>query len=306
MWKKIIAFLLLLIGGVLMFSNQITDQVISQQTQQTVKEALAVTPQEIRQNTEETLPGPLEEALFDFSQVEAINPSDTWQTILDRLRREEPASVGETTVPASGVESTLPGPTVTQGSDPGVPSTGSGTRPSGTRDTGSSTRPASTLTEEQAREEIKKFSQKYIIGIIKVPAIKLELGILKGVLNRNLYLGVGTMRKDQVMGSGNYPLAGHHTQSYGVMFNRVPELKAGQLMYVTDKETIYTYRVYERKKVHESDVYVIYDQIAQQRGKPVLTLATCFNLREPEARVIVHGELMDSQPYTEAAFAALK
>lgn len=296
MWKKIVAFLLLLIGGVLMFSNQITDQVISRQTQQTVKEALAVTPQQIRSNTEETLPGPLEEERFDFSQVEAINANDTWQTILDRLRQEEPATAGETT---------LPGHTVTQGSDPGVPSTGSGTRPSGTHD-GGSTRPASTQTEEQAREEIKKFSQKYIIGIIKIPAIKLELGILKGVLNRNLYLGVGTMRKDQVMGSGNYPLAGHHTQSYGVMFNRVPELKAGQLMYVTDKETIYTYRVYERKKVHESDVYVIYDQIAQQRGKPVLTLATCFNLREPEARVIVHGELMDSQPYTEAAFAALK
>ena len=294
MWKKIIAFLLLLIGGVLMFSNQLTDQVISRQTQQIVKEALAVTPQEIRQNTEETLPGPLEEERFDFAQVEAINANDTWQTILDRLRREEPT-------PTSGT--TVPGPVVTQGSDPVT--SGSGTRPSGTN-SGSSTRPASTMTEEQAREEIKKFSQKYIIGIIKIPAIKLELGILKGVLNRNLYLGVGTMRKDQVMGSGNYPLAGHHTQSYGVMFNRVPELKSGQLMYVTDKETIYTYRVYERKKVHESDVYVIYDQIAQQRGKPVLTLATCFNLREPEARVIVHGELVDTQPYTEATFAALK
>ena len=293
MWKKIIAFLLLLIGGLLMFSNQLTDQVISQQAQQTVKEALAVTPQEIRENTEETLPGPLEEERFDFSQVEAINANDTWQTILDRVRQEEPETAADSTVPV-----------FTQGG--GVTSTVSGTRPSGTRDGGSSTRPAATMTEEQAREEIKKFSQKYIIGIIKIPAIKLELGILKGILNRNLYLGVGTMRPDQVMGSGNYPLAGHHTQSYGVMFNRVPELKTGQLMYVTDKETIYTYRVYEKNKVHESAVYVIYDQIAEQRGKPVLTLATCFNLREPESRVIVHGELVDTQPYTEAAFAALK
>ena len=114
------------------------------------------------------------------------------------------------------------------------------------------------------------------------------------------------MRSDQVMGQRNYPLAAHHTQSYGVLFNRVPELKAGQMLYITDKETIYTYRVYTRKKVHETEIEVIYDSVAKDRGKPVLTLSTCFNLKEPESRIIVQGELVGSQPYSEETFAALK
>ena len=77
-------------------------------------------------------------------------------------------------------------------------------------------------------------------------------------------------------------------------------------MYITDKNNIYTYQVYANVKVDESETRVIYDQIAVQKGNPVLTLVTCFNRNEPDIRVIVHGELVNTQAYSEAMFNGLK
>ena len=114
------------------------------------------------------------------------------------------------------------------------------------------------------------------------------------------------MRKDQIMGQGNYPIAGHHMRMWEILFNRVPSLKNGDKMYITDKNNIYTYQVYANVKVDESETRVIYDQIAVQKGNPVLTLVTCFNRNEPDIRVIVHGELVNTQAYSEATFNGLK
>lgn len=330
MWKKIIAGLLLVAGGILIFSNQINERYIDHQVRQTVEEALDVTPTQIRANTEMTLPGRLESDRFDFSQVESINVNESWQSLLEKIVQSEsdlPDPV--TTAAGSGTGQT---DTATAGPDTGqmesttASSTGSGassptqtqtqtqtasgpveapaTQP-GQQPSAAPTEPAA-MTDEEARTEIKKYSEKYIIGIMKIPAIDLEIGILKGVLNRTLYLGAGTMRPDQIMGEGNYPLAGHRTTRPGLLFSGVPRLQNGQLIYITDKETIYTYRVYDKYNVHSSEAYVIYDQIAQERGRPVTTLVTCFSLKDPEIRVIVHGELIDSQPFTEEAFGAIR
>ncbi|NLB23435.1 MAG: class A sortase, partial [Clostridium sp.] len=162
------------------------------------------------------------------------------------------------------------------------------------------------MTDEQAKKELKKYAEKQIIGIIKAPSVGLEVGVLKGVLNRTLMLGAGTMRPDQVMGQGNYSVITHRTRRPGLLFSGVPKMKSGQLVYITDKETIYTYKVYDRFNVHQSETDVIYDEVSDKRGKPVLTLVTCFSLNDPEARVIVHAELVNSQPYTAEVFADLK
>ncbi len=322
MWKKIAAGLLLVAGGILIFSNQINERYIDHQVQQTVEEALAVTPTQIRANTEMTLPGRLESDRFDFSQVESINVNESWQSLLEKIIQSESdlpdpvtdaagSDTGQTDTTiaesdtgqidsSTGNGASSPGQTQTPSGPEDPPATQAGQQPSA-----APTEPAA-MTDEEARTEIKKYSEKYIIGIMKIPAIDLEIGILKGVLNRTLYLGAGTMRPDQIMGEGNYPLAGHRTTRPGLLFSGVPRLKSGQLIYITDKETIYTYRVYDKFNVHSSEAYVIYDQIAQERGRPVTTLVTCFSLKDPEIRVIVHGELIDSQPFTEEAFRAIR
>ncbi|NLB22218.1 MAG: hypothetical protein GX833_03005, partial [Clostridium sp.] len=44
MWKKITAVLLLIAGGILIFSGQINEKYIDHQVQQVSKEAYAITP----------------------------------------------------------------------------------------------------------------------------------------------------------------------------------------------------------------------------------------------------------------------
>ena len=49
-----------------------------------------------------------------------------------------------------------------------------------------------------------------VIGGIAIPELEMNLPIFKGLNNVNLYYGAGTMKRDQVMGEGNYSLASHH------------------------------------------------------------------------------------------------
>lgn len=290
MWKKILAGLLIVVGLILIFSNEINEQVVNYQAKQTNQEALAATPEEIRENTERTLPGPAEEELYDFSKVEPASLEQSMEAYLARLRQTQTSETMPSNTAASGTAA-------------------SGTAASGNTGNSTSSRTTSTSGQTSAQatgSALSKYSKSYIIGILKIPKINLELGVLKGVLNDNLYIGAGTMRKDQVMGERNYPIAGHHMRWWEVLFNRVPELKAGDLMYITDKENIYTYRVFANTKVHKTETRVIYDSVASEHGTPVLTLVTCFNRDEPEVRVIIHGELIQVEPFTAAAFSALK
>nr|WGD97678.1 hypothetical protein P5627_19650 [Bacillus safensis] len=47
-----------------------------------------------------------------------------------------------------------------------------------------------------------------VIGQIEIERLKVTLPILKGVNSSNLLAGAATMREDQQMGKGNYPLVG--------------------------------------------------------------------------------------------------
>lgn len=323
MWKKLLAGLLIIAGLVLIFSNQINDQYMKYRSRDLTQQVNEVTAEEMKQNNEQILPPALEEEIYDFSQVREASLEETWTSLFERaqddpLFREYLASaeeVGETgsSAPDPGTTGrSEPDPGMTGASDPG-PATGS-TGPARTKAAGESTQGSADPdpgsigpppTEAEAEEALKKFTRSFYIGVLKIPRINLELGILRGVRNNNLWVGAGTMRPDQVMGQRNYPIAGHHMRAWEVLFNRVPELKNGDLMHMTDKENMYTYRVYQNRKVHETEVSVIYDQVATEQGSPVLTLVTCFHRDEPEARVIIHGELIDVQPYSEAAFRAL-
>lgn len=297
MWKKILAALLILVGAIFIFSNQINEQYINLQAKQTIKEAHEVTPEQIKANTEKTLPGPEEEALYDFSQVQPVGLEESLDSYLTRLREAE-ARAGALNDENQGTNAgeTIAGETI---SGETSPSTNTSTKTDPQTQATSTNRP-------QSGTSLSKYSKSYIIGILKIPKINLEMGVLKGVLNNNLYIGAGTMRKDQVMGEGNYPIAGHHMRMWQILFNRVPELKTGDTMYITDKQNIYTYRVFANLKVKETETRVIYDQVSVSQGKPVLTLVTCYNRNEPAIRVIIHGELVDVQPFSEAAFKALK
>ncbi|MCI2253062.1 class A sortase [Domibacillus sp. PGB-M46] len=137
-----------------------------------------------------------------------------------------------------------------------------------------------------------KADEESVVGQIRIPAVNMDLPILKGTTNENLMAGATTMRENQWMGVGNYPLAGHHMNREDLLFSPVLKVKKGDLIYVTDLTYEYTYSVTKIEVVHESRTDVIENTI-----EPNITLVTCYNSDDRTKRFIVTGELKETHEY---------
>jgi len=149
-----------------------------------------------------------------------------------------------------------------------------------------------------------KINTDLLIGQLVIPSVDMNIPIFKGINNANLLAGSATMRKDQKMGEGNYPLAGHYMKEKNVLFGSLMDVKEGDLIRMTDKETIYEYVTYEVKVVPDTALYIIDDQEAEKIGNPIISIMTCYYSSNTEKRYFVMGELVDSYPYTEDALHA--
>lgn len=149
-----------------------------------------------------------------------------------------------------------------------------------------------------------KINTDLLIGQLVIPSVDMNIPIFKGINNANLLAGSATMRNDQKMGAGNYPLAGHYMKEKNVLFGSLMDVKEGDLIRMTDKETIYEYVTYEVKVVPDTALYIIDDQEADKIGKPIISIMTCYYSSNTEKRYFVMGELVDSYPYTEDALHA--
>ena len=135
-----------------------------------------------------------------------------------------------------------------------------------------------------------------VIGGIAVPDLGINLPIFKGVSNENLAYGAGTMKEDQKMGQGNYTLASHNVtgfnQSVDLLFTPLEKAKKGMVIYITDKDVVYHYKIDDVKVVNPNHIEVIEDHLKKQE----ITLITCA---DPEAkqRIIVHGILEGSSSF---------
>lgn len=131
-----------------------------------------------------------------------------------------------------------------------------------------------------------------VIGGVAIPEVGINLPIFKGLGNTELTYGAGTMKENQVMGSGNYALASHHvfglTGSSQMLFSPLENVKTGMKIYLTDKETVYTYVVTSIESVAPSQVAAIDDTEETE-----VTLVTCTDA-EATSRTIVKG-IYDSE-----------
>lgn len=132
------------------------------------------------------------------------------------------------------------------------------------------------------------------IGVISIPSVNLEEPILYGTTNENLMFGATTMKPDQKMGRGNYTLAGHSHPTRNILFQPIRDVKDGDLIYVTDKNKVYTYKVTNKKVVMPDKIEVLDDV----PGKELVTLVSCFS-DDGSDRVIVTGELSNIADYQE-------
>ncbi|MBT8898635.1 class A sortase [Lactobacillus delbrueckii subsp. bulgaricus] len=108
------------------------------------------------------------------------------------------------------------------------------------------------------------------IGAISIPSVKLYLPVMQGLSDAALSTGGGTMRADQKMGKGNYPLAGHYMTDQGTLFSPLERVKLGSMVYLTDLKKVYAYKIYYKKVVDPSAVWLV-----ANTKKKIVTLITC-------------------------------
>lgn len=144
-------------------------------------------------------------------------------------------------------------------------------------------------------------NKKNVIGRITAPSINMDLMIFKGLYNKNLLVGAGTMREDQIMGEGNYPLAGHNDRNNSFLFGQIYRIQKGDKIKITNKSTIYEYKVYDMKVGADNRFDYISNKQSEMRKKPVTVLMSCYyeNGRDTGKRYFVFGELVDEYSYSD-------
>lgn len=133
------------------------------------------------------------------------------------------------------------------------------------------------------------------IGAITVPAIKMTLPIANGVDNTTLALAAGTMRPDMKMGEGNYALAGHNMANGSkILFSPLYyHAKVGQMIYITNMDRVYEYKIYQRKFIAATRVDVV-----DNTPEKIITLITCD--ATGANRLMIRGKFVKSEPFKQA------
>lgn len=156
-------------------------------------------------------------------------------------------------------------------------------------------------------ESILKASQNSAkvqsIGEIAIPSVEINLTIAKGVSDLNMSVGAGTLRPDQVMGKGNYPLASHYS-SYGggkLLFTPLLKVKNGDKVYLTDLKNVYVYETYWIDIVTPDRV----DLVENVPGENIVTLITCSD-GSASHRLIVRARLSTVYAVADAPDEAIE
>lgn len=153
-----------------------------------------------------------------------------------------------------------------------------------------SVNPASMESIIAARASNKSIN---VIGAISTPEAKMNIAVAPGVANRTLLLGAGTLRSDQVMGVGNYPVASHHTVSKDALFGPLYyKSKIGQKIYLTDFNKTYIFKATKIKFIKANDVQVAENHYTKDGVlKNEITLITCD--ATGDKRFMVVGKLIE-------------
>lgn len=139
-------------------------------------------------------------------------------------------------------------------------------------------------------------------GRIYVPSVGIDLKVYEGLNNEHLHLGAAEhfpRSKVSVGEYGNYTLAAHSSTWHpNFLFTPLTRVSAGDLIHITDRDNVYTYRVLFKENYHRDNGSPLVDT----PDRKVVTLYTCLSdgSRNPEIRVVVQGELIGVQTLEEA------
>lgn len=152
-------------------------------------------------------------------------------------------------------------------------------------------RETNALEKPKAKPKAESKPKYTVLGVIEIEKIKIKYPILEGVRAADLKVGIGHIPGTAGLGeNGNCVLAGHRNYTFGRFFNRLDELKEGDIITITTKKAQYKYKVYEKLVVTPDDVSVL----KGSRDETKLTLITCTPIYIATHRLIINASLTES------------
>lgn len=111
-----------------------------------------------------------------------------------------------------------------------------------------------------------------VVGIIKIPKVKLEYPILETTTEETLNLSITKFWGNEINEIGNVTLAGHNNLS-GVMFGKIKKLENGDIIELTDiQNTTIKYEVFKTYIIDPNDISCI---LPEKEDAREVTLITC-------------------------------
>ncbi|WP_274648562.1 class D sortase [Paenibacillus humicola] len=150
--------------------------------------------------------------------------------------------------------------------------------------------------QPQTEPALKKIPPQYKPeGVLTIDKINLKLPILTGATKAHMLVSVASIAHTGKPGEvGNYAIAGHRNLTYGKNFNRLDEMKVGDLIKVDTGTKQFIYKVDQKLYVKPTDVWVL-----EGNGKDrEITLVTCHPMGHPTHRLIVKGKLVETKDST--------
>ena len=137
-----------------------------------------------------------------------------------------------------------------------------------------------------------------IVAGIAIPDLGVNLPIFQGIGNTELTYGAGTMKEGEEPGKGNYALASHHVTGMGpgLLFTPLEDAQIGQMIYISDNEKIYEYKITKTGVYDPNRV----DLIEDNGDKATITLVTCSDMQATH-RIIVFGDFVKSYKTDDAS-----
>lgn len=133
--------------------------------------------------------------------------------------------------------------------------------------------------------------QGEILGIITIDKIDVKLPIVEGATRENMRsAAVHISETDQLGEKGNFAIAAHRAHKYGRLFNRLNEIKVGDIIKIESRGTLFEYKTDNISIVEPTDVSVL----ESNPNREEITLVTCDPLVNPTHRLIIHAECIST------------
>lgn len=132
----------------------------------------------------------------------------------------------------------------------------------------------SSMKDEKKEESSLRLKSGDYIGTLKIEKLSLELDVLEDASDKNMFVGAGhIVGTPYPWESGNSFIASHNVKNYGLLFNRLHELKIGDEVVFTSPNESNVYNVYDVEIVDKDNVSCF----DKANGDKNLSLVTCSN-----------------------------